>query len=245
MKKFGLIVAAALAALASCSPQAYVLDLEMRYPSLSGDDFTGREMAVAYLDSRNRSDSARVFPKAEAIASALEADYFGSRQAIPIYSIERDPAADYSCADSLIALVMDTGKDVVFLVDGDTVHYYDAMGSGTVKNVSLSSSVRMLKSVWKAESYTLLYYEESAWESALMDASSHKWQEASDKWLKLAGNATNNMQKRSCAEYNIAVACYMVGNNELALEWLDASDRDYPVSLSRGLRSRIKKKAGQ
>ena len=245
MKKIGLIGAAALAALVSCSPQAYVLDLEMRYPSLSGDDFTGKDMAVVYLDSRSRSDSTRVFPKAEAIASALEADYFGSKQTIPIYSVERDPAADYSCVDSLVALVMDTDKDVVFLVDGDVVHYYDSMGSGAVKNVNLSSAVRMLRSVWKAESYTLLYYEDSAWEAPLVDASSHKWKEASDKWLKLAGRCTNNMQKRSCAEYNIAVACYMVGNYDLALEWLDASDRDYPISLSRGLRSRIKKKAGR
>ena len=50
---------------------------------------------------------------------------------------------------------------------------------------------------------------------------------------------TNNTLKRSCAEFNIATACYMLGDNELALKWLDRSDEDYPVSLSSGLRKRI------
>jgi hypothetical protein len=48
------------------------------------------------------------------------------------------------------------------------------------------------------------------------------------------------MMKRASAEYNIAVACYMLGDFDLALEWLDRSDADNKLpTLSDGLRKRI------
>lgn len=50
---------------------------------------------------------------------------------------------------------------------------------------------------------------------------------------------TNNNLRRSCAEFNIAAACFLMGDNELALKWLDSSDEDYPISLSSTLRKRI------
>ena len=230
----------------SCSPQAYVLDLQMRYPSLSGDDFMGKEMAVIYLDNASRSDSATVFPKAEALALAMEKEYFGGEQTIPVFSMLRNPKGDYSKADSLVSLVMLTGKDVVFLVDGDKVHYYDSMGSPEVKHVPATNGrYPTLESTWRNESYTIIYYDQTKWLDALEKATAMKWQEASDLWIEIAKGCDNNMQMRSCAEYNIALACYMVRNWELALQWLDASDADFPVSLSSGLRMRIKKKAGR
>ena len=56
-------------------------------------------------------------------------------------------------------------------------------------------------------------------------------------WISLLD--TNNPMKRSCAEYNIATACFLMGDNELALKWLNSSDEDYPISLSKTLRKRI------
>ncbi len=248
MKKSIVILAGLIAALASCSPSAYVLDLEMRYPSASGDDFTGKDMGVVYLQKPDRSDSAKVFARAEAIAKTIEKDYFNSKPEIPLYSVIRKEGGNYSAVDTLVALVMETGKDVVFLVDGPAVHYYDSFGDGKVKSIS-SSSPQQLASVWKNESYTILYYEENTWIKALEYAVKMEWQKASDEWVYIAGINNNNMQKRSCAEYNIALACYMVGNYDLAMQWLEASDKDYPVSLSAGLRRRIinrmVKKAGQ
>ena len=51
---------------------------------------------------------------------------------------------------------------------------------------------------------------------------------------------SKDAMKRASAEYNIAVACYMLGDLELASEWLDRSDAEnkLPV-LSDGLRKRI------
>ena len=58
-----------------------------------------------------------------------------------------------------------------------------------------------------------------------------------DIWLELL--ETNDLLKRSCAEYNIAVACYMLGDYNLASEWLDLSDKDNLLPLSDALRKRI------
>jgi hypothetical protein len=58
-----------------------------------------------------------------------------------------------------------------------------------------------------------------------------------DLWMTFL--STNDMLRRSCAEYNIATACYMLGEYDLALEWLDLSDKDNKLPYSDGLRKRI------
>ena len=50
---------------------------------------------------------------------------------------------------------------------------------------------------------------------------------------------TGDLLKRSCAEYNIAVACYMLGDYMLASEWLAMSDKDNKLPQSDALRKRI------
>ena len=93
--------------------------------------------------------------------------------------------------------------------------------------------------VWKEETFQVLYYESfnETWINAAWAARECKWDEAITKWMTLL--KTKNMQKRSCAEYNIALGCFMMGQKELALKWLDQSDKDYPISLSKSLRKRI------
>ena len=93
------------------------------------------------------------------------------------------------------------------------------------------------KSQWKHEQYSIVYYENEKWYDALMKAEAYDWKGAMDIWFKLL--ATSDMLKRSCAEYNIAVACYMLGDMELASEWLDRSDKDNLLPLSDALRKRI------
>ena len=46
----------------------------------------------------------------------------------------------------------------------------------------------------------------------------------------------------SCAQYDTALACYMMRQYDLALEWLDLSDKTQVISLSEGLRKRILEK---
>ena len=93
------------------------------------------------------------------------------------------------------------------------------------------------KSQWKHEQYSIVYYETEKWYDALVRAEAFDWKGAMDVWMELL--STNDLYKRSCAEYNIAVACYMLGDYSLATEWLDRSDQDNMLPLSDGLRKRI------
>lgn len=92
-------------------------------------------------------------------------------------------------------------------------------------------------STWVNESFPVIYYEGNAWLEAAFAASDYRWKDAIDIWMGLLD--TGNLQKRSCAEYNIAFACYMMGQYDLASEWLARSDKDYPLSVSRSLKKKI------
>lgn len=92
-------------------------------------------------------------------------------------------------------------------------------------------------STWKTESHLVIYYESSKWIDAVYAASDYRWKDALDIWLNIVG--TENPSKRSCAAYNIALACYMLGDYDLALEWLDRSDGELRLPFSMSLRKMI------
>ena len=91
---------------------------------------------------------------------------------------------------------------------------------------------------WKPEQYSNAYYDGTKWYEALVAAEQYEWKKAMDIWMSLLDS--KDAMKRASAEYNIAVACYMLGDLELASEWLYRSDAEnkLPV-LSDGLRKRI------
>lgn len=93
------------------------------------------------------------------------------------------------------------------------------------------------KSQWKHEQYSILYYDGDKWYDALAKAEQYDWKGAMDIWLELL--STNDLMKRACAEYNISVACYMLGDYTLALVWLDLSDKDNKLPISDAMRKRI------
>jgi hypothetical protein len=67
----------------------------------------------------------------------------------------------------------------------------------------------------------------------------YDWLGAMEIWLSLLD--TNDLLKRACAEYNIAVACYMLGDFELADEWLEKSKADNNMpTLTDAMSKRIK-----
>lgn len=110
----------------------------------------------------------------------------------------------------------------------------DVADEGLTVGIQLSSS---FKSQWKHEQYTIFYFENDKWYKPLELAAEYKWKEAMELWFGLL--SSNDMLRRSCAEYNIAVACYMLGDYELAGEWLDRSDTDNKLAQSDALRKRI------
>ena len=278
MKRFLTFASAALM-LAACSPQAYVMRLEMRNPSSSGLDLDNKSMAVVYLENGSYRDSLFNNCFADGLAQSLEKEYFDGKRSVEIYSAFKEEGESYTSKDSLQSLVMRLNKDVVFVVDSPefsepegekadcatAVYVYDSMNQkdevkrATVKDKvtwsleegsMIGSDAQMLGlrtakpflNTWSPESHSVIYFDtfNDNWTQAVMLASEMRWEEARELWMELAQE--NDVLKASCAEYNTALACYMLRQYDLALEWLDLSDKTQVVSLSSGLRKRILEK---
>ena len=278
MKRF-LTFASFVVALAACSPQAYVMRLEMRNPSSSGLDLDNKSMAVVYLDNGSYRDSLFNNCFADGLAQGLEKEYFEGKRSVDIYSAYQEEGENYSSKDSLQSLVMRLNKDVIFMVDqprfdeavGEkaqcktAVYVYDSMNpKDEVKRATLTRAVTasdaegsMLGSdaqmlglgsakpflnTWAPESHSVIYFDgmNEKWTHALWLASEMRWEEAREVWMELAQH--RDPLFASCAQYDTALACYMMRQYDLALEWLDLSDKTQVISLSEGLRKRILEK---
>lgn len=306
MKIFHLAAAGAIAlAFISCEPQYYLLNMEKRGASSSGVNLLGKNISLVYV----ADEETEVFSNAVAtgFAQTLEKELSSGEETIGIFSVPPG-GENYGSRDSLVKFLIETGDDVIMLLDrprfsghkivtnrpvvdlgisADSsylaegsasfslkMYYYDSMGkedevrsfSGTntihptffnpgdlpeEEMISLmmahsdvsafqvgAAAARTFKPEWKAVGYTLYYYESFKWEDALELAYQMKWNEALDKWLSLA-SASRNTQKRAAAEFNIATACHILGNNALAIEWLDRSDADCMMHGSASLRKKI------
>ncbi len=93
------------------------------------------------------------------------------------------------------------------------------------------------KSQWKHEQYSIVYFDGQKWFDALLRAEQYDWKGAMDIWLQLLD--TKDLMKRSCAAFNISVACYMLGDYHLASEWIDLSDSYNKLPISDAMRKRI------
>ena len=111
------MVVAALIALVSCAPQAFVVSPEMRGPSKSGLNLAGKSIGVVYLTDGNPRDTLFNASAAAGFATRLEEDYFGGERAVELFTARGGEGTDYASKDSLMSLVMETGKDVVFVID--------------------------------------------------------------------------------------------------------------------------------
>ena len=265
---FTLLVFCALA-MTACMPIRHALHVEMRYPSRSGIELSGKVISVVYLTDGNKTGDSFNASMAGEFASVLEKDYATGEGSIGVYSIQ-NRGGKYSHKDTLVNLLMDTGCDAVFLFDkvdmaktGENstkfsikLYCFDAMNKdenvysfigNTVVNHSVESLeteaqktggiiAESFKSQWKHEQYSITYYEGDKWYDALIRTQAFDWKGAMDVWMELL--STKNLYKRSCAEYNIAVACYMLGDYSLSKEWLDRSDEDNELPVSAALRKR-------
>ena len=73
MKKyaFALLPLLSLAAL-SCEPRVFTMNIDMRHPSTSGMDFSGKTMSVVWLDDLSGRDEAFSPALAESFSQTLE-----------------------------------------------------------------------------------------------------------------------------------------------------------------------------
>ena len=251
--------------LVSCGPLKHVIHVEMRYPSKSGIELAGKNVSVVYVTDGNATSDTFNEEIAGGFAQALEQDYRTGEGSVGVYRLA-DTGGSYGHKDTLVNLLMDTGVDAVFLFDrlkvtpmingGNRIelklYCFDAMnpkenvyvfGGSTIiqaddKPEDTGETVASsFLSQWKHEQYSVTYYDNEKWYKALDKAEAYDWKGAMDIWIDLLD--TGDLLKRSCAEYNIAISCYMLGDYALASEWLDRSDEDNRLPLSDALRKRI------
>jgi tetratricopeptide (TPR) repeat protein len=305
MKKFFYLTILA-AFLTSCGPIRHAIHVEMRHPSKSGIEFVGKNVAVVHLENDNAIGNSLSEGIADGLAYSLEQDYGTGEGSVGIYRMRVVTGGNYASKDTLVNLLLDTGSDIVFLIDtlatgkmtvgGATsvaspssrdssylstgnlpfkinLYCFDAMNSNekvytysgssvavpyaysdgrqsaeTIRQRALASLPELgfeagmnistsFKSQWKYEQYSVVYFESPQWFTAMEHADRYQWKDAMDIWIKLLD--TNDMLKRSCAAYNLALASYMLGDYDLASEWLDRSDKDNKLPMSDTLRKRI------
>ncbi|MBP5693011.1 MAG: hypothetical protein J6W86_04805 [Bacteroidales bacterium] len=79
---------------------------------------------------------------------------------------------------------------------------------------------------WIEEEWMLIDYpDDSAWHAAYNNAMDFKWEEAIKAWLPMTED--KKAEKASYAAFNIAVACQMLGEADLALDWARFSKEKY------------------
>ena len=265
------------AALVSCGPSAYVMQMESRRPSASGLDLSGKTLSVVYLESPDGRDSLFNNRAADALAYGLETEFFGGEEAVKVYNLVKEPDGDYASRDTASQYIMLLDSDVVMILDTpqsttgpdgralpatSKLYVYDSMAGdndgvttlqcssntvsltdeGRAANVG-NSLLRPLCSRWEEESFTVLYYDSGKWIDAVLLADDMKWDEAISAWMELS--RSRDISKASCACYNVALGCYVMGQYDLALEWLDESDTLRPLSVSDSLRKKISDRKGR
>ena len=258
MSAIGMLMLAAV----SCSPSRYMIDVEMRHKSKAGVDFTGKNVTVVYPKIEEYPLGTYVESLADGFAWNLKDQYQHTLDSISVFALN-DSGEKYASRDSLISLLMKTGSDVVLLLDkvdfGElSLRCYDAMnkedrmlsysGRAEVSPTEVSTIPTQAWDIgktlaasfipqWKQEQYSIYYFGSETWYDALAKAEMYDWKSAIDVWFTFLNS--NDALKRSCASYNIATACYMLGDYDLASEWLDRSDKDNLLPLSSVLRKRI------
>ena len=267
MRRFLIPVLSIAMLAASCAPSRHAIHLEMRYPSKSGLDLAGKVVSVVYLENDNEDANKFNEGMADAFAYALEKDYGTGEGSIGIYGMRSSEGAKYATRDSLLNLLVDTDADAVFLFDtlklgpvlndgstqftmslycfdgmdkGEKVHTYKGTSAAVLEDGAAKTGTQVassFKSQWRNEQYSLMYYENEKWYKALDRAVAYDWKGAIDMWMPLLSG--NDPLKRSSAAYNIATACYMLGDYDLATEWLDYSDKESKLANSDNLRKRI------
>ena len=254
----GMLMLAAV----SCGPSRYMIDVEMRHKSEAGIDLTGKNITVAYPTASDSQFGTYIESLADGFAWNIQDQYKQTIDAVGVYPLEGS-GSQYASRDSLVNILLKTGSDVVFLfdkVDDGTISLrcYDAMNHED-KMLSYATKPNMLiedpskdatqgwdqgKDLvesfipqWKHEQYSIYYFNTDKWLQALEKADMYDWKGAMDIWFDFLDS--NDPLRRSCASFNIATACYMLGDYPLALEWLDQSDKINKLQISSVLRKRI------
>ena len=122
-----LSAAALLSLAASCGPSRYTVPVEMRHPSKSGIDLSGKTVSMVYLDNGNARNSAVGEAFAGGFADALEEAYGTGEGSVGVYKIETKPDAAYASNSGVTIQIAGSSETArlgsILLIDNVILNY--------------------------------------------------------------------------------------------------------------------------
>ena len=147
-------------------------------------------------------------------------------------------------ADSLIYKA--TVRDSIYmsLVSEVSIKDYTALVNSKLPEISAIAGetiATLLTEQWSTQERMFINFPgDSKWERGISLANDFKWKEAIGQWMPLVKDP--NSRKAAYAAYNIAVACEMMGQMQLAGEWIDYSVKKFSFDDNLKFKEYIKKK---
>lgn len=145
---------------------------------------------------------------------------------------KRDTVLSYRGSSETVSRIYTSGGESSVALNDKIVSSMQTAGAGIGRQAS-----NIFLSEWKTVEFPLYHYDSGEWITASDAALNFNWRKAMDVWMSMLD--TPNLQKRSCLEYNLAVASTIIGEKALAKAWLDRSDADCLLPQSSSLRRRI------
>ena len=154
----------------------------------------------------------------------MKIDVYNNSTDKPLYS-DRDTMdfRVYIRAERLQGALNDTSYIARYILNN-----YCAYGANLAEELTFA---------WKTDE-RIIYLYDKKWANAFSYMVDFEFDKAIDIWLKYTSSSYNSKIKAAAA-YNIAIACELSENYELALEWLDYSEKNYKIDVIDRVRKTI------
>lgn len=172
----------------SCGPMINIMEVDVRLPATRPLNIMGRNMAVftPQYDSVTLTDSVLLNRFAQAFADGLASQASLPKGSVPLFShyCGSEPLGTLEQPDYVLRLALDTGADLVFMVDSVTI------GDFQIEDPYLITPVLSVVRVYDAESVRFTQYipisDTVAWEF---------WMPDDEETIVIPKNAFVDLQK--------------------------------------------------
>ncbi|MBR4801804.1 MAG: hypothetical protein IK041_03235 [Bacteroidales bacterium] len=145
-----------------------------------------------------------------------------------------DAIADTTLFSSLICDTTIFRIPIEFSLSDQAINSFLEENDSLIVSTIGAKMAKHISNNWIEEEWMLINYpEETNWHNAYKNAMDFKWEEAIKTWMTYTENSSN--EKAGYAAFNIAVACQMLGETDLAISWLTYGRRKYDFPEARQL----------